>query len=75
MKQFVWSDDGTYCDWYGLDLIVGDNGFWMVQRRGRTLSGHENQVFGSDLQDAQRRAQAAAMVLHQLSNQQHGGDD
>lgn len=60
------------CEWRGFVLWSHPRGDWRVLEinpGGATLTrriGHEEQVKGKDLKDAQRRAQAAAMVLHSL---------
>jgi hypothetical protein len=43
------------------------DGRWMVQTASHDLLiSHHSQTVGSDIMDAQRRAQAAAMILHEL---------
>lgn len=54
-------------DWNGWHLVADFNGRWSVGTRthGSRISSN-TQAPGIDLQDAMQRAQAAAMILHQL---------
>lgn len=58
------------CSYKGLTLFASTSGSWAVWDKVSVepIVSWRSQVKGSDLQDAQRRAQAAAMVLHQLSS-------
>lgn len=53
------------CRWNDMDLQACYGGEWMVLLRGVTIVGWLDQAKGDDMADAQRRAQAAAMVIHQ----------
>jgi hypothetical protein len=84
LEPFIWekSTGFLFCKWKGIHLAVSDGtvldaGIWQVYRLPAVWNDPNRidwqmQVSGNDLQDAQRRAQAAAMVLHQLSEQEHG---
>jgi hypothetical protein len=55
------------CDWNGMILQAWVDGRWMVHTASHDLLvSHYSQTIGSDIMDAQRRAQAAAMILHEL---------
>jgi hypothetical protein len=74
LAPFVWQHMGSYalCEWNALVLWAKAGGDWRVdqyRQDGRLLTNTSNadQTRGKNIQDAKRRAQAAAMVLHQLS--------
>ena len=84
MDPFVWTepygiaDHQQVCEWNGLVLNAHPNGQWNVvywngdtSRPGITLVDDAMQAKGNDLQDAQRRAQAAAMIFHSLRAKKH----
>ena len=87
MNSFNWlyGCGGAYCTWNNIHLwasdgSVIDEGAWQVYRLPAVYDDPnridwEKQAPGKNLQDAQRRAQAAAMVLHQLSEMKHGRRD
>lgn len=66
--SFTWSLDGTHCSWSGYDLCVDSAGTWIVLLGHHRVATHKEQTKGMNLEDAQRRAQAAAMIHHQLRN-------
>jgi hypothetical protein len=52
------------CDWNGMILQAWVDGSWMVQTAShQLLISYHSQTIGSDIMDARRRAQAAAMIL------------
>ena len=54
------------CEWSSLRLMAYCNGQWTVREGKKLLASDKDQTPGTDLMDAQRRAQAAAMVLNSL---------
>lgn len=55
------------CMWQGYTLEAWKDGRWLVYSPSRdTVRSYETQTTGSNLEDAQRRAQGAAMILHDL---------
>ena len=84
MSTFHWhepygiADNQKQCDWNGLVLNAHPDGQWNVvdwngdtSRPGTILVDDAMQAKGNDLQDAQQRAQAAAMIQHSLRQQKH----
>ena len=84
MNPFQWhepygiADNQQQCEWNGFVLTVSIYGEWNVvswngdtSRPGTVLVYHTMQTKGNDLQDAQQRAQAAAMIQHSLRKQKH----
>ncbi len=58
------------CEWEGLYLEAFRDGRWKVAKArtpGNPLVTHAQQTNGTDLKDAERRAQAASMIIHQLA--------
>lgn len=73
MNAFVWEKvDGTgteLADLEGIDLYVNAGSLtWGAGYLGTWITD-EKQTKGTDLQDAKRRAQAAAMILYKLREQ------
>lgn len=66
VEPFVWSEDGTHCKWGRYDLCIDAGGTWVVLLGHHRMLTSKDQTPGTDLMDAQRRAQAAAMVLNSL---------
>lgn len=82
LQTFRWeqpygiADHQHRCSWEGFELWASGTGEWRVLREPMFEDGQwimlvddQQQVAGTDLQDAMRRAQAAAMVLHFLRTQ------
>ena len=72
MPPFEWhgrskAHHGTFCDWCGLRLYAFPTGEWKVARGTTVIDHYGNTTARTNLQGAQRRAQAAAMVIHQLA--------
>jgi hypothetical protein len=71
LPPFVWKEivPNLYkCAWQGLILHAGCSGAWWVERgiyadNAVELASYEDQTTGSDLEDAKRRAQGAAIAL------------
>jgi len=67
LPPFVWTQTtktGVHrCWWDGLTLDAGASGIWYVYDPGEVLASHQTQSKGSDLEDAKRRAQGAAIAL------------
>ena len=58
------------CEWNGLYLEAFQDGRWKVAKArtpGNPLVSHKEKVPGTDIRDAEKRAQAAAMIIHQLA--------
>lgn len=58
------------CEWNGLYLEAFRDGRWKVAKArtpGNPLVNHAQQVKGTDLKDAERRAQAAALIINQMA--------
>lgn len=70
IAPFVWSPktpSSWCCDWNGFYLEAFNDGRWLVYSPHRdTCTSWSTQVMGTDIMDARRRAQAAAMVLKSL---------
>jgi hypothetical protein len=70
MTHFHWhpkTPTSHRCKWEGYTLEAWTDGRWLVYTPSREVNrSWPEQVLGSDMQDAKRRAQAAAMVLYQL---------
>lgn len=77
LYRFLWvkaaslGDGQHYCEWNGLTLWADQYGTWNVclppvkeNKPWRVVISDKMQAAGTNLQDAQRRAQAAAMGLH-----------
>lgn len=80
MSAFLWTepygiaDRQHHCEWNGYELWASMFGEWRVlERRGpnnwHLIVDDTHQTKGKDLQDAQQRAQAAAMIQHSLREQ------
>lgn len=65
---FLWSVASQYfvATWCGYELRAFADGAWSVRRGNAMLIGSVHQVPGSNIKDAMRRAQAAAIVQHSL---------
>lgn len=74
-KAFEWrpcTPVSRSCDWNGLYLEAFQDGRWKVAKArtpGAPLVSHKQQISGTDIRDAERRAQAAALIIHQLAQQ------
>lgn len=58
------------CKWNGLYLEAFQDGRWKVapeRKPGNPIVTHAQQAKGSNLIEAEQRAQAAAMIIHQLA--------
>jgi len=58
------------CEWEGLYLEAFRDGRWKVAKArtpGNPLVTHAQQAKGSNLIEAEKRAQAASMIIHQLA--------
>lgn len=78
VEPFNWTkphgaaDEQQLCEWHGMALWADMNGEWRVVRmgaagkRGAVLVTHEDQAPGTDIDDAKRRAQAAAIIQRDL---------
>lgn len=70
VTSFKWRvrKDGVVasCERSGLWLMAYCNGQWTVREGKNLLVSDKDQAPGTDLMDAQRRAQAAAMVLNSM---------
>lgn len=71
---FEWTKGGTTCVWMGLLLNAAPDGSWTVfgligKHRMVPLCTWRQQVPGKDINEARQRAQAAAIVQHQLRHQ------
>lgn len=71
LPPFAWSahptqPDMTCCLWNGITLHAWKTGEWKVIKDFEVLTHWEEQTTGKNIKDAQRRAQAAAMVHHSL---------
>jgi hypothetical protein len=51
------------CRWEGMTLDAFKSGAWYVYDFGEVLASSQHQTTGSDLEDAKRRAQGAAIAL------------
>lgn len=64
---FQWRLDGdtllSHCEWEDVYLIAGPTGSWQVSKSGTVITSHQKQAKGMNLEQAQRRAQAAAMCI------------
>lgn len=70
LPDFEWKDmpGASISEWRALLLVATDTGRWSVAREdGKAIVTEAHQVAGSDLQDAKRRAQGVALILHDLS--------
>jgi hypothetical protein len=66
LPPFVWNKyvKGVHqCEWQGISLEAWDDARWWVHERGTMLAAWHEQAPGSDLEDAKRRAQGAAIAL------------
>lgn len=69
MKSFVWKhfeEDAHMSNWNGMLLGASEDGSWWAADPNDYSIGSIEQVAGSNLLEAKRRAQAAAMVLYDL---------
>lgn len=57
---------GTYCTWNGLTLHAFNEGAWKVLDGTTVLDHFGNSTPDTDIHGAQRRAQAAAMIINSL---------
>jgi hypothetical protein len=66
LPSFEWAAEKcgvSECNWQGMSLEAWQDGRWWVHDRGTILAAWHEQASGSDLQDAKRRAQGAAIAL------------
>lgn len=69
LPPFVWRytdlDRGWIhgCKWEGLTLYASEQGTWSVRQDGQCLITSNDQTPGSDIEEAKRRAQGAAIAL------------
>jgi hypothetical protein len=66
LPPFQWAakEGGVHqCEWQGMSLEAWQDGRWWVHDRGTILAAWHEQAPGSDLDDAKRRAQGAAIAL------------
>lgn len=60
------------CEWEVLYLEAFMDGRWKVAKArtpGNPVVTHDQQTKGTDLKDAERRAQAAALIINQMAQQ------
>lgn len=60
------------CEWDGLYMEAFQDGRWKVAKvrtPGNPLVSHKEQAQVRDIRDAERRAQAAALIIQQLAQQ------
>ena len=58
------------CEWNGLYLEAFRDGRWKVAKAmtpGNPVVTHAQQTKGTDIKDAERRAQAAALIINQMA--------
>jgi hypothetical protein len=66
LPPFEWAakEGGVHeCKWQGMTLQARQVGIWLVHDRGTILAAWHEQAPGSDLEDAKRRAQGAAIAV------------